>query len=204
MTSFGVLPQPASQSTSQLGTQPGSRPSFRGNRASAMKFVAQRRRRRTGAAPLKTTPADAISDELTHFGAPIIPRASTCCTHMFGWVLHNPYAHDATHSSYSRPYFCPHALFLSPPLCVYACAHRTSFCPWLDAEGCLLLCQVGYQTLVAGPNPPDSPTILPVEAYCSKLPLQAHRYLGCVNVQCFCSSRMHDRCPTLCIDQTRA
>ena len=113
---------------------------------------------------------------------PAVQRASTCCTHKFGWVLHNPYAHDATHSSYSRSYFCPHALFLSHSLCVYARAHRTSFCPWLDAEGCLLLCQINHQTLVAGPNPPDSPAILPVEAYCSKLPLQAHRCLGCVSL----------------------
>ena len=118
------------------------------------------------------------------------PNRYTCCTHMFGWVLHNPYAHDATHSSYSRSYFCPHALFLSPSLCVYARAHQTSFCPWLDAEGCLLLCQLGNQTLVAGPNPPDSQAILPVEAYCAKLPLQAHRYLGCANLQCFCGSRI--------------
>ena len=41
--------QPASQSTNQLGTQPGSRPVPRGNRASAIVFVGQNRRRRTGA-----------------------------------------------------------------------------------------------------------------------------------------------------------
>ena len=109
------------------------------------------------------------------------PNRYTCCTHMFGWVLHNPYAHDATHSSYSRSYFCPHALFLSPSLCVHARAHRTSFCPWLDAEGCLLLCQINHQTLVAGPNPPDSQAILPVEAYI----LQSFHYklIGTLAVQ---------------------
>ena len=52
-----------------------------------------------------------------------------------------------------RSCFCPHALFLAPSLCVHAYAHRTSFCPWLDAEGCHLLCQVAHQTRVAGPTP---------------------------------------------------